>query len=236
MYKLKYLKYKKKYLNLKNNLKGGNNNAQPNDIFSAVENDNEELVRNLIVNNRGVVDQINDQGDTPLFIAIKNFNIRMINLLIENRATINLFANGRTALHIFIDTFIKDLSQAEDLLNALIDGGAKANSLDLHNINVLSYFIMNVLHKEDKLTSNNLTQDEVSEDDALNSREKIYINLLKILISSIPEGKIIEAIDHEDFNNISVFDYLNNRGGYIGNIFKQIFINAKNTETNKLTK
>ena len=84
MYKLKYLKYKKKYLNLKNNLKGGTiSTLQQNNIFIEVQDGNTNQVQNLINNNPDVVNQTNNNGKTPLFIAVENFNIPMIQLLIN---------------------------------------------------------------------------------------------------------------------------------------------------------
>ena len=73
MYKLKYLKYKKKYLNLKNNLKGGNL-----DIFNEVKSNNINNVKEIINNNPGVFNQINYLGITPLFFAVINKNKEII--------------------------------------------------------------------------------------------------------------------------------------------------------------
>ena len=41
----------------------------------AVQNDHINQVQNLINNNPDVVNQTNDDGKTPLFIAVKTFNI-----------------------------------------------------------------------------------------------------------------------------------------------------------------
>ena len=89
MYKLKYLKYKKKYLNLKNNLKGGNL-----DIFNEVKSNNINNVKEIINNNPEVVDQINYLGITPLFFAVINKNKEIIEFLISKNANINYKDNG----------------------------------------------------------------------------------------------------------------------------------------------
>jgi ankyrin repeat protein len=96
MYKHKYLKYKQKYLDLKNNLKGGGQMAK-DQLFTAIENRNIEQVANLInqyneynENDNTFINTIINYRDTPLSYAIKNNNFEMIEFLLMNGANSNL--------------------------------------------------------------------------------------------------------------------------------------------------
>ena len=75
-------------MNLKNNLKGGNNDLGGN-IFTAINNNDINRIRDLINNNPNIVNQPDSEGKTPLILAVEHFNNDIISLLIENGANVN---------------------------------------------------------------------------------------------------------------------------------------------------
>lgn len=94
-YKEKYLKYKKKYTELKNSLYGGNQKQEQqqnveinNALITAIKNDNIEKVRELL-DSGADVNHITRWGRTPLIIAALEYRLDIINILLENGADIN---------------------------------------------------------------------------------------------------------------------------------------------------
>ena len=123
MFKLKYLKYKKKYLNLKN-LKNGGMNA-PNDLHNAIINGEWMRTIELIQNGADIEAQFN--GKTPLIIAIENDRSMIARDLIENGANKEVQFNGKTPLIIAIENNRSMI--ARDLLN----NNANPNAIDLNS-------------------------------------------------------------------------------------------------------
>jgi ankyrin repeat protein len=96
-YKEKYLKYKKKYTELKNSLYGGNQKQEQeqnveinNALITAIENNNIEEVRELLDRGANVNHTIRwDQ--TPLIVAALKYrpDLDIINILLERGADVN---------------------------------------------------------------------------------------------------------------------------------------------------
>ena len=57
-------------------------------LIEAVQDQNEELVKLLLVNGANI-HKSDNSGDTPLILAIKNHNQELIDLLVNNGADIN---------------------------------------------------------------------------------------------------------------------------------------------------
>jgi ankyrin repeat protein len=90
-YESKYLKYKTKYLNLKNSIGGGK------DFIEAVRKGDLKTVRTKLTVKHGLLkphfadgNQVENKTEqTPLMIALNNMDIPMVNLLIEFQADVN---------------------------------------------------------------------------------------------------------------------------------------------------
>ena len=95
-YEKKYLKYKKKYLNLKNSQSGGDEKLK-----TAVKSNNLEYVEKAIKNDANV-NKAFPNGDTPLHIAVKKGYEEMVKILLKKE---NIDVNavdirkGSTPLH-----------------------------------------------------------------------------------------------------------------------------------------
>tara|TARA_X000000950_G_scaffold254613_1_gene318546 strand:- start:608 stop:1351 length:744 start_codon:yes stop_codon:yes gene_type:complete len=151
MYKLKYLKYKKKYLNLKNNLKGGNNDLQQNDIFRALEMGDINEIQTLINNNPNQINQQNDLGQTPIFIFLRSFRNylndaeNILTLLITRDADVNLLDNERvTTLIQFVLSVLHDEELTRDLTQDQVNRNLDLSErLRIYN-NILNRLIINI--------------------------------------------------------------------------------------------
>jgi hypothetical protein len=108
-YESKYLKYKTKYLNLKNSIGGGK------DFIEAVRKGDYLKVRTKLTEKHGLLNahfadcnQVECKTEqTPLMIAMYNMDIPMINLLIEFRADVN-FVYKQTNRNV-LEALIEDI-------------------------------------------------------------------------------------------------------------------------------
>jgi len=278
MYKLKYLKYKKKYLNLKNNLKGGNNDLQQNNIFTAINNNDIDQVQDLINNNPNILDQVeqnqynetpifkvinysnippsnigkilidffisinpnivhqtNTLGETPLFAAVKNYNIDIINKLIEKGANINVVNNegnniffyllnnlGNNFLDITHNYFLTSFTNsAIKLIDNFKDN---YNNDYLKLINQKNNAKQNIFHVATSAITNdqnlnmNLDEEDINNNDHLAYRIQKY----KYLIESLYENYTFDETTPAERINLLPSDLENK--GYIGNFIKKIFV------------
>ena len=215
-YHLKYLKYKKKYLNLKNNLKGGQNNLGGN-IFTAISNNEINLIRNLINNNPNIVNQPDSQGKTPLILAVEHFNNDIISLLIENGANVNYInptpgppSWNTSALDAFFGDFQFRLGRAEQVLNTLINANVTLTE------NVLFKFTYECLERMYQYT-----EEDINNDHQLKQRFQIFLNILNLLVNNIPNENIQAFINYEDIGR-TVFTISENKG-YVGEYLNDFF-------------
>lgn len=66
------------------------------------------MVKALLKSSSSEINNINDSGETPLILAVKNENQYIAELLIENKADVNLAANnGESPLHFSAKKIIK---------------------------------------------------------------------------------------------------------------------------------
>ena len=68
-------------------------------LYVAIENNEIEVVKLLIIDNNATVNQANKYGNTPLYIASMLGYDEIVKLLIENDATINRVIYGLTPLY-----------------------------------------------------------------------------------------------------------------------------------------
>jgi ankyrin repeat protein len=114
MFKLKYLKYKKKYLNLKN-LKIGGMNAL-NNLHMAILNNDGYIARELIRNGTNLEAEF--EGKTPLILAIENDRVLIATELIQNNANLEAEFEGKTPLIIAVE------NNRDSITRTLIENGA----------------------------------------------------------------------------------------------------------------
>jgi ankyrin repeat protein len=240
MYKLKYLKYKKKYLNLKNNLKGGNNNLLQ-DLIYAIKANNIDDVQTLINNNPNVVNQTNDDGKTPLFTAVEKFDIDMIQLLINLGSDIyKTDNNNNTIFHILFlklaQFFFKidnnnfnEQQLTQEINNKILsvvqiinifkqkdpsfNFNKKKNSSNKNILNFATFAIT----QDKQLKKNNLTQEDVNK---FTVRLNSYDFIIRSFIFDNESIKDEEGSDNQP--GLSTQSFLNDTG-YIGNFIDKIF-------------
>jgi hypothetical protein len=204
-------------LNLKNNLKGGNNDLQQNNIFTAISNNDHYTIQNLINNNPDVVNQPDSSGKTPLILAVEHFNNPIIKLLIDNGANVNYInptpgppSWNTSALDAFLGDFQFRLGRAEQVLNTLINANVTLTE------NVLFIFTYECLERMYQYT-----EEDINNDQQLNQRFQIFLNILNLLINNIPNENIQAFINYEHISR-TVFTISENRG-YVGQYLNDFF-------------
>jgi len=149
----KYLKYKNKYLELKNQLGGDTALVE---LMNAIRIGDENMVHQLILEKKVDVNQILPQteGLTPLMMAItydglrnKNY-MEIVKILLNNNADVNIVSVGRkrTALNYAVDINSVDNEQTErqkEYIELLLRKGANHNHVDLHNLSILDHALLN---------------------------------------------------------------------------------------------
>ena len=63
-------------------------------LHQACYNNQSEVVKTLLKSSSSEINNMNDSGETPLILAVKNENQYIVELLIENKADVNLAANN----------------------------------------------------------------------------------------------------------------------------------------------
>ena len=203
----------------------------------AAQNDHINQVQNLINNNPDVVNQTNDDGKTLLFIAVKTFNIPMINLLIEKGADINivntkgnnvLFELFMSLVHILITNNMNDeeLSSIISKVVEIIDIFKQQQNpsfnfwiKNLENQNLLQVATFAITYGDKKLNKN-LSQQDVENNNYWQNR---LINYDYIIKSLIFDNKSITDTDGPlNQPGISAKLHTVNKG-YIGNFINDIF-------------
>ena len=142
MFKLKYLKYKKKYLNLKNNLKGGVSNVNVDLNFAINTEDNINEIKPLInINNINKKDII---GNTPLLNSIKQYNFEVTKLLLEKGADVDIPDNDNITplMHIIKKMKIENISAFDNFVSKV----KNINAIDNFGRSSLMYALMHNKH------------------------------------------------------------------------------------------
>jgi ankyrin repeat protein len=227
-YKIKYIKYKNKYLDLKRQIGGSRTSlSQDNDLYSlciqgsttkvqdyldlelnklqtiqTIYNDNDTILHKICYNinkytygimsvllDNGATSIINKQnsiGYTPLHIACLNKNAKIINLLLDNGADINISDNNKDLpLHILCK--INDNNNIQILL--------RRGSLQSKNAEGKSpLMIICELPNPDIETVRLLLRNDANRNDRYNGGESLIDKLLK-------SSKYYNEINDESINN-----------------------------------
>lgn len=81
--------------------------------------------------------QVDKNGTTPLLLAVSNFNIDCVNVLIKGGAKPNGVPNTPVPLNILPSSRTKRSQKLEPIVRALVDAGANPDTLDSNNETIL---------------------------------------------------------------------------------------------------
>ena len=107
-------------------------------LFSAVECNDLEKASNIMKNNPSQIDSLNDEGLSPLHIAVIKGNLKMIDLLLKNGANSNILSdkNKHTPMHL---ACLNQNSMTEEILQELKNYNANENIIDANNKKPFDY-------------------------------------------------------------------------------------------------
>ena len=107
-------------------------------LFNAVECNDLEKASYILKNNPSQIDSLNDEGLSPLHIAVIKGNIKMINLLLKNGANSNILSEKRkhTPMHL---AYLNQNSMTEEIIQELKNFNANENILDAENKKPVDY-------------------------------------------------------------------------------------------------
>ena len=107
-------------------------------LFTAVECNDLEKASNIMKNNPNQIDSLNDEGLSPLHIAVIKGNLKMIDLLLKNGANSNILSdkNKHTPMHL---ACLNQNSMTEEILQELKNYNANENIFDANNKKPLDY-------------------------------------------------------------------------------------------------
>ena len=107
-------------------------------LFTAVECNDLEKAANIMKNYPNQIDSLNDEGLSPLHIAVIKGNLKMINLLLKNGANSNIPSekNKHTPMHL---ACLNQNSMTEEILQELKNFNANENICDANNKKPFDY-------------------------------------------------------------------------------------------------
>ena len=123
-----------------------------NNLFSAVECNDLEKASNIIKSNPSQIDLLNDEGLSPLHIAVIKGNLKMINLLLKNGANANILSDKKkhTPMHL---ACLNQNSMTEEILQELKNFNANENIFDANNKKPSDYLNMNKKYSNENESS-----------------------------------------------------------------------------------
>ena len=107
-------------------------------LFTAVECNDLEKAANIMKNYPNQIDSLNDEGLSPLHIAVIKGNLKMIDLLLKNGANSNIPSekNKHTPMHL---ACLNQNSMTEEILQELKNFNANENICDANNKKPFDY-------------------------------------------------------------------------------------------------
>ena len=143
-------------LNKSKDSNSNNNNFNQN-LFLAVEYNDLEKASKILFQDKSQLNALNEEGLSPLHIAVIKANLKMIDLLLQNGANPNILTNkkNQTPLHL---AYLNQNSLTEEILQELLNYNAQENLLDSKNKKPIDYMSRNSFRKkqeENKLFNEN---------------------------------------------------------------------------------
>ena len=133
-------------------------NLSQNNLFSAVEYNDLEKAEQILKNDPSQLNELNDEGISPLHISVIKANLKMINLLLKYGANPNILSEKKkqTPLHL---AYLNQNSMTEEILQELKNYNAVDTIYDMNNKKPSDYLNNSYLKK------NNNTDDYSSSTD-----------------------------------------------------------------------
>ena len=110
-----------------------------NDFFEFCAIGKLEKVKQIVQNENFNIDAKNKNGWTGLIIACFNSHIEIAEFLISKGANVNAVNDKKTSVFMYAKTPVLQDFNGINILNLLINNGAKINHLDKFNKSVLDY-------------------------------------------------------------------------------------------------
>ena len=141
-------------------------------IESAIKKDKLKEVKKLVAEDPSIVNVKNATGDTPLFVAVHEQHLDIIQFLIENKANVNNknTKDGWTALH--IACYLKDAN----IVKLLIQNSANVKAKTLTGSTPLQSICESGSHNLISLEIINMLLDEIMDETEDTPKEDKYIN------------------------------------------------------------
>jgi len=183
--------------NLKNKIK---NIKNENTLFHLCSKCNISELKKFIHENSSCINTIRDKnGLTPLHLAVRKLDIKIIELLLQNGSDTNLYSNyGYSSLHYLILGFKELLYLSSDntkkfikILDMLIEKGADINHLDLSEKSPL-YMILGL--RNYKITKYFLNYKPIIDKNSLSITSQIKNKNLKDSILALHNLQFIEYL------------------------------------------
>lgn len=183
--------------NLKNKIK---NIKNENTLFHLCSKCNINELKKFIHENSSCINTIRDKnGLTPLHLAVRKLDIKIIELLLQNGSDTNLYSNyGYSSLHYLILGFKELLYLSSDntkkfikILDMLIEKGADINHLDLSEKSPL-YMILGL--RNYKITKYFLNYKPIIDKNSLSITSQIKNKNLKDSILALHNLQFIEYL------------------------------------------
>ena len=109
-----------------------------NALFNLIRTNNIQKFEEIIKENKSLINKLNNNGLSLLHILVIKNNIKLIELLLNNGADVNIksLKKKRTPLHF---AYIYQKNESNELINLLLKYGAKEDILDNDNKKPLGY-------------------------------------------------------------------------------------------------
>ena len=178
-------------------------NSSQNNLFTAVEYNDIEKAEQILKNDPSQLNELNDEGISPLHISVIKANVKMINLLLKYGANANILTEKKkqTPLHL---AYLNQNSMTEEILQELKNYKAKDTIYDINNKKPSDY--INYINNS-YLKKNNNTDDYSSSAD---KRQLQSNNNTVMLITNENHFDSFMTTNKEDDNKSNITSTINN--------------------------
>ena len=208
-------------------------NSSQNNLFLAVEYNDLEKAEQILKNDPSQLNELNDEGISPLHISVIKANLKMIDLLLKYGANANIISEKKkqTPLHL---AYLNQNSMTEEILQELKNYNAVDTIYDMNNKKPSDYLNNSYLKK------NNNTDDYSSSAD---KRQIQSNNNTVMLITNENHFDSFMTTNKEDDNKSNITSTINNNNTIQtptklegSNINENDFINEQNITINSNNK
>ena len=182
-----------------------NHNNFNQNLFLAVEYNDLEKASKILFQDKSQLNTLNEEGLSPLHIAVIKANLKMIDLLLQNGANPNILTNkkNQTPLHL---AYLNQNSLTEEILQELLNYNAQENLLDSKNKKPIDYMNGNYFRK--KQDENKLTNENSNVNNNVNSDNTVTVVTIDNHLDSFMTTNKEE--DNKSRNSINTNNNINN--------------------------